>query len=478
MCASANIQQASAAPSHPLPRPDCSRQSLRKESGAQPERYTARRTVPPSASVKAHSKNPKFKDGQAQKPHKPKWVRPALPPVIDQPPTPPPHLPRRHEQRSRQRAARKEQARQGRTTSLATEHRARLAGMASTFTTSFDSDDILSATSGYIGSERVDESVKQMRLTYSLQDLVGEQSPWKFSVVKAHVKNVVPALLSDEAQRVFAVCIPPPAGDPSFGRAADEAADVLDQYRPLFFNESVPFPEHWRGDFPVKAFGVSYGGGQQVPKSLYQSNVDSALVDRIRGMRCFRRLAGHASAAFETWAPKLHELYLQYTLQLERLIPDLGLNFPNSVFSCCTLNLGPRTTTVEHLDHKNYIYGWCGITALGNFDHTQGGHMVLWDLKLVIELPPGWTILIPSAYLRHSNTTLREGDTRFSFTQYTAGGLFRVIDDEGIARTRMTPAEKKHALHLQRERLNTDLNCYSTLEELGVDTKSVHVTVL
>ncbi|KAJ3738031.1 hypothetical protein EV360DRAFT_58499, partial [Lentinula raphanica] len=200
---------------------------------------------------------------------------------------------------------------------------------------------------------------------------------------------------------------------------------------------------------------------------------DLELVNRIRSMRCFKRLAGHASAAFETWAPKLHTMYLQYTLQLEKLVPNITQNFPNSVFSCCMLNFGPRTTTVEHLDHKNYIYGWCAVTALGDFDYRFGGHMVLWDLKLVVELPPGWTMLIPSAYLRHSNTSLREGDTRYSFTQYTAGGLFRVIDDEGISRRKMTHSERRLAEGLQRERINMDLNCYSTLQELGIDTSDV-----
>ncbi|KAJ3817731.1 hypothetical protein F5880DRAFT_1626226 [Lentinula raphanica] len=188
-----------------------------------------------------------------------------------------------------------------------------------------------------------------------------------------------------------------------------------------------------------------------VPKAIYQTKLDAKLVNRIRGMRCFRRLAGHASAAFATWAPKLHAMYHDYSLQLQKLIPDLKHNFPNSVFSCCTLNFGPRTTTVEHLDHKNYIF--------------------------VVELPPGWTILLPSAYLRHSNTTIHEGESRFSFTQYTAGGLFRVIDDEGISRSRMSPAERRHAQRLQRQRLNTDLNCYSTLQELGVDANNVQVSM-
>jgi hypothetical protein len=65
---------------------------------------------------------------------------------------------------------------------------------------------------------------------------------------------------------------------------------------------------------------------------------------------------------------------------------------------------------------------------LGKFDPCRGGHLILWDLKLVIEFPPGSTILIPSATLRHSNVAIQPGETRYSFTQYTAGGLFRWVD--------------------------------------------------
>ena len=54
--------------------------------------------------------------------------------------------------------------------------------------------------------------------------------------------------------------------------------------------------------------------------------------------------------------------------------------------------------------------------------------MVLWEAKLVIEFPPGSTIFITSAITTHSNTPIRAHETRYSFTQYVAGGLFRWVD--------------------------------------------------
>ncbi|KAJ3838138.1 hypothetical protein F5878DRAFT_538082 [Lentinula raphanica] len=275
-----------------------------------------------------------------------------------------------------------------------------------------------------------------------------------------------PTLIADTNGRVFASRIPPPAGDPTYHRSAEEAAQILEEYRPLFFNENKPLPQHRRGDFPVKAMGISYGGGQEEAKELYQSSKDQELLNRIRDMACFQRLAGHASSAFLTWAPRLFSFYQTYMKKLQEMIPSLSFNFWNSVFACCTLNLGPTTTTVEHVDHMNYVYGWCAITALGNFDFRLGGHLVLWDLKLVVEVPPGWTMMIPSAFLRHSNTSLQPGETRFSLTQYTAAGLFRILDDGGVPRTKMTPEQLAHAEREQIQQITNALNKYCTLDEL------------
>lgn len=133
---------------------------------------------------------------------------------------------------------------------------------------------------------------------------------------------------------------------------------------------------------------------------------------------------------FAFYAPKLYNVYRSYLSQLYDHSPHLHPNFPScSIFPACTFNLGPGTATVDHTDFNNVVYGLCAITALGNFDPTLGGHLVLFDLGLVIEFPPGSTILIPSSVLRHSNTPIvREGIQRMSVTQYCSGGLFRWVD--------------------------------------------------
>jgi hypothetical protein len=71
----------------------------------------------------------------------------------------------------------------------------------------------------------------------------------------------------------------------------------------------------------------------------------------------------------------------------------------------------------------------CTVQALGDFNPKEGGHIILWELKLVIEFPPGALILIPSATITHSNLPVGAGEHRASFTQYTGGGLFRYVDN-------------------------------------------------
>ena len=125
----------------------------------------------------------------------------------------------------------------------------------------------------------------------------------------------------------------------------------------------------------------------------------------------------------------MHALYAENMSALKERHGNLEFPLPGSVFPSATYNLGPRTVTYPHLDFLNAAFGWCGITALGSFDYKWGGHLILWDLGLVIEFPPGATIFIPSAIMSHSNVSISNDERRYSVTQYAAGGLFRWVDN-------------------------------------------------
>ncbi|KAJ7667890.1 hypothetical protein DFH06DRAFT_1126580 [Mycena polygramma] len=169
------------------------------------------------------------------------------------------------------------------------------------------------------------------------------------------------------------------------------------------------------------------GGGQMEPGELCNNVANTKLTDALLREECFQRLAGFANCLFQTFAPVLFAFYQVQMALIAEWRPRLRWNFARSVFAACTFNFGPHAITVPHLDFGNLAWGWCAITALGDFDPDVGGHLILWNLKLVIRFPPGSTILIPSAIIRHSNVPVRAHERRFSFTQYTAGGLFRWI---------------------------------------------------
>ncbi|KAG6905458.1 hypothetical protein DXG01_002553, partial [Tephrocybe rancida] len=133
---------------------------------------------------------------------------------------------------------------------------------------------------------------------------------------------------------------------------------------------TVDKSHHSRGDFPTLASGVAHRGGTKGP--------------------CNQRPSQKNNAAL------VNELL--------------------TVFECLAIHAS---------DTANLPFGLCAVTALGNFDATKGGHLVLWDLGLVIEFPPSSTILIPSAVIEHSNIPIQEHETRYSFTQYSSGGLFQ-----------------------------------------------------
>lgn len=138
------------------------------------------------------------------------------------------------------------------------------------------------------------------------------------------------------------------------------------------------------------------------------------------------RLADLHTDALKTSFPDVYQFYDTTMTGLCEKDPKLQRNYDGNAFAALSLNLGPRAISYVHTDHLNLAYGLCAITAFGDYDPVQGGHLILWNLRMVIEFPPGSTILIPSAILRHSNAALgSEQERRYALVQYSAGGLFR-----------------------------------------------------
>jgi hypothetical protein len=181
-----------------------------------------------------------------------------------------------------------------------------------------------------------------------------------------------------------------------------------------------------------------------------------------------------ATGALAAYAPKLYQ-YLAQTLKvLFDKHPHLAHNFSNSVFPAASFNCGPRTVSLDHTDFNNLSHGLCALTAMGAYDHTLGGHMVLFGLKLAIQFPPGSTVLIPSGCMDHGNTPVGEGEVRFSIAQYAAGGLFRWVaygfrSAKSLLKTAAGKRLKKTLDKEAGERWMEGLAMFSTLGGLQAD---------
>lgn len=89
------------------------------------------------------------------------------------------------------------------------------------------------------------------------------------------------------------------------------------------------------------------------------------------------------------------------------MYPRFEKPFTNSIFPTCTFNYGPHVMTLEHINATNVPYGFCAIFACRSYDPVEGGHLILFDLGLVVWFPPGSVILVPSGTMCHSNVATR-----------------------------------------------------------------------
>ncbi|KAF9067442.1 hypothetical protein BDP27DRAFT_1225772, partial [Rhodocollybia butyracea] len=207
------------------------------------------------------------------------------------------------------------------------------------------------------------------------------------------------------------------------------AAEAIRQARSsLTFSEKQT--NHRRADCPSVAFGVSFGRGAKKPGNLHQAN-QAALLTMVAllSLPCFARISGFANCLFMAYA---YQCYAYSKSTLDKLFTwntNLHRTFKSSAWAACTINFGPFAFTYPHVNSANLCFGWCSITALGNFDPKLGGHLILWDLGLFIRFSPGSTILIPLALLVHSNIPVAPGEERYSFVQYSSTGIFCWVEN-------------------------------------------------
>ncbi|KAG6836657.1 hypothetical protein H0H93_005327 [Arthromyces matolae] len=258
---------------------------------------------------------------------------------------------------------------------------------------------------------------------FLLKQLVGPSS-LNFRLVRWD--GISPMHIFDRSRRAIVILAGQPR-DSGWLEVLSQATSAMNDAR-LRGNFSTQAIDHSRGRFPTLARGFAHGGGRTEPSSQRpRDSVNAGLVDGL--LSVFQRIASFQSQeVLYAWQPRLHQYFSKMIQTFTSQQPGLEQNWPRSVFSSAVWNLGPQTACYKHVDFANVPFGLCAITALGSFNPITSGHIVLWRLNLVIEFPPGATALIPSAVIPHGNTPLQSDETRFSFTQYCSGGLFRWME--------------------------------------------------
>ncbi|TEB16194.1 hypothetical protein FA13DRAFT_1650831, partial [Coprinellus micaceus] len=236
-----------------------------------------------------------------------------------------------------------------------------------------------------------------------------------------------------------------------------------------------PFKDERRGAFVAIPVGNSTGGGQQRPGPLFHHVKARRVIGKsILKNVAMRRLCGAQSATFAFLAPKMFNHYTRVIGAMYDNQPELVANFDNSIFTAASFNCGPQTVSLDHFDHNNLSYGPCALTPLGRYDYKRGGHLILFDLKLVIEFPPGTIAIIPSAAIRHGNTPIAPDEDRMSVAQYCAGGIFRWVaygckTGTSLDATKAGKAQKLRANGGYEERWAEGLGLYSTADSWAND---------
>ncbi|KAF8803054.1 hypothetical protein BYT27DRAFT_7110783, partial [Phlegmacium glaucopus] len=232
----------------------------------------------------------------------------------------------------------------------------------------------------------------------------------------------------DSLGRVLAVLVPPPS-DPRYRASCKSASNRMEE-ESAKVNFLAKDLTHKRGDnFAALNIGLSYGNGHTKPTRPKLGRFDG-LARALLDDEDIQRLAAYQDSTFALWHPKG---YLYYKTNLDKLWeahPDLDEPlFPRSIMPTVAFNMGRQVATKKHVDSQNCPFGWCTVTALGDFDATKGGHIVLWELGVVLEFPAGACVCLPSAIITHSNIPTAEGETRMSFTQYCSGDIFRYVEN-------------------------------------------------
>ncbi|KAJ7079048.1 hypothetical protein C8R43DRAFT_910225, partial [Mycena crocata] len=173
-----------------------------------------------------------------------------------------------------------------------------------------------------------------------------------------------------------------------------------------------------------------------------------------------RRLAGFGNSLLENYCSAAFHVLQQQKQQILEHNPDAQFPSDASVFPAATIQFGgPQAQTwTGGIPDRYETLSWSALAALGKYNSFHGGHIVLWNLGLVVSFPTGSTILLPPALVRYSFVKVRAGEYRYSILQWVGSGIARWIRNGrctnvefGLSSTRAEHDEREEARNLAQE---------------------------
>lgn len=295
--------------------------------------------------------------------------------------------------------------------------------------------------------------------------------------------------LVDKKGRIIVTLRSPPPNDPTWPDVRAGAAHAMKTaYEACSFNSKSR--KHTRGAFPTLRRGPGMGGGQTRPTDSYNAAVNKAALDQLVSDKNMVRMAGWDSSesshlvpclfnidepdlgSFAQFFPKAFERAEATMRTVHDEQPKLSRNFYNSVYPMASFNFVDAVCD-PHLDVHDDPCVPCVVRADGTYDYKRGGHFLLLDLGLVIEFPPGTSILVSSAAFEHGNCRIAEGEERSSWTQYMHGGMTRYVEYGCRLEGDLSPLELQRMKEKNRARPVENLELFSTKASLVSDLKRV-----
>ncbi|KAF7312980.1 hypothetical protein MKEN_00982700 [Mycena kentingensis (nom. inval.)] len=246
-----------------------------------------------------------------------------------------------------------------------------------------------------------------------------------------------PMRLEDDDGSSFGMLVGAP-NDPTWtSRVADPATAFMENAAAgLYGQADAAPPTHRRGTHFAETVGVGMGGGRREPSAFFHQLPTELLLWTLMLEQPFQRILGHSDAVYKGHAPGLYRYYKKTNDAIHRWANKRRKHLPrihNSVLASFTFNFGPQTMTRPHIDFANLAWGWCFVTALGHYHPDYGGHLILWDLKLIIRFPPGQHAT-PTRRSKVSDSRMEHGCGRGLAVQSIRGATLASLEAD-IGRT-------------------------------------------